>query len=157
MKFVMHRIPKHTKNFIFTIFYIIMKNEGRGNLRCYFDGFFHWLTFANIYNGYDSLGDKIINWTMYKKGPVDKPLSFASGFVSGFVSEFAVPIYLTSLDNVNWYTVLAGNIAIKTIPRGLETLIKKSLSSFHSRRKTAATDTRLEEKVCQHFPEQDAT
>ena len=82
------------------------------------------LTIYNLYQGRDSLGNKIIHSTNNSRIN-NKSLAFAVGFLSELAAEFAVPTFIASAsDSIKWYHVIAADISIKTIPRGIERLIK---------------------------------
>ena len=96
-----------------------------GVVRSYFNGFLNLFSFFNLYQGNDSLGDKIIDFTNNSRIK-NNSIAFALGYLSELASEFAFPIYIASTsDSIRWYHVLLADLAIKTIPRGLERLIKK--------------------------------
>ena len=107
-----------------------MNNEENklGIARGYINGFTNLFSFINIYRGKDSLGDKIINSTNCKPGPVDHPIPFALGYLSELTIEIATPIYLAcAYDSIRWYHVILADLALKIIPRGLEYIINKKI------------------------------
>ncbi|MBI2452395.1 hypothetical protein HYV50_04955 [Candidatus Pacearchaeota archaeon] len=92
-------------------------------------GFLHSLVFTNLFNNDESFGDRIMNYTMGEKSPVDNPPYFATGFLSGLAFEGSLIVYsLYELFDDNPY-VLLGNAMIKTIPRGLEFIINRIFTS----------------------------
>ena len=105
-----------------------MKNVKKlSNIRSYTNGFLNLFSFFNLYLGKDSFGDKIIDFTNNSRIK-NNSFAFASGYLTELISEFVVPIYIASAsDSIRWYHVLLADLAIKTIPRGLEIVLKKSM------------------------------
>ena len=94
-----------------------------GVIRSYFDGFANLFSYSNLYQGRDSLGDKIIHLTNNSR-ILNKPVAFASGYFTELATEIVVPIYIaSSSDSIRWYHVLLADLVIKTIPRGLERIL----------------------------------
>ena len=51
------------------------------------DGLLHSFSFWNLHSGRNTLGDRIMHWTMYKPGPVDFPVQFATMFTAEALAE----------------------------------------------------------------------
>ncbi len=91
-----------------------------GRAKSYVHGFISLFSYSNLYQGRDSLGDRLIDSTNNSRIS-NKPYAF----MAGFFTKLAVPIYMASTsESVRWHHVIAADIAIKTIPRGIERIVK---------------------------------
>ncbi len=104
--------------------------EKRGYVRSVSDGLIHLLSFTNLYSGKNSLGNRIMNWTMPHEGAVDHPNCFAAGFFAGIALEMGALIYLSRMSEMPWYVDCSAYIAAKAIPRGLDFLVKNVIKNL---------------------------
>ncbi len=99
----------------------------RGRIRSFCDGLVNLLTLTNVYRGEQGIGRFIIDSTMPKQGPVDRPYYFATGYLCGATLEIGFGIFsiYEASKGTPWY--LVGDITAKTFFRGLEYAVSKKL------------------------------
>ena len=86
------------------------------------DGLVHAFAFTNLFSGEKSLGNKIMNYTMYKSGVVDYPMRFAAGFFTEIALEAAVVTYSIMEIYHNNSAYMLANMSLKILPRVIDSL-----------------------------------
>lgn len=91
-------------------------------LREFLNGWITFVTYTNLYNGKDSLGDRIIQWVT-PNPPKQRRESFFLGFNTGLITELGVAASVIFTNNPPLYLTVNG--LVKTVPRGLERLVNR--------------------------------
>ncbi|MBI5803709.1 hypothetical protein HY450_00530 [Candidatus Pacearchaeota archaeon] len=119
-----------------------------GMARDFQNGFENLFFLLNFDNGEGSSGEKMRSAIMPRSsGPMGHSFFYIAGMAAEVAAEVVVPIYISRKYDVPWYSVLLADAGIKTIPRGIDYLVRKGRDIYNNDKPAVKASTEFGRRI----------